>query len=93
MSNSIVSANTQGSFEGEGGRWLNDPTNSGADPEIADPYNLANPNFMPSASGAARNGAVPVAVPPSDGFFEPADYIGAMGDTDWTQGWTDFSQN
>jgi len=93
MSNSIVSANTQGSFEGEGGRWLNDPTNSGADPEIADPYNLANPNFMPSASGAARNGAVPVAVPPSDGFFEPVDHIGAMGDTDWTEGWTDFSQN
>jgi hypothetical protein len=93
MANSIVTGNGQGAFAGENGRWLNDPTNSGADPEIADPYNLASPSFMPSASGAARNGSVPVAAPPGDGFFEPVDYIGAMGATDWTQGWTDFSQN
>ena len=93
MANSIVTGNGQGSFQGEGGRWLNDPTNSGANPEIADPYNLSAPNFMPSSSGSARNGSVPVASPPNDGFFESADFIGAMGDSDWTQGWTDFSQN
>jgi hypothetical protein len=93
MGNSIVAGNLQGSFQGEGGAWINDPTNSGADPEIGDPYNLESPNFMPSASGAARNGSVPAATPPSDGFFESADFIGGMGATDWTQGWTDFSQD
>ncbi len=93
MASSIVSGNTQGAFEGDGGQWLNEPTNSGADPELADPYNLSAPDFMPSAGGAARNGSVPVASPPGDGFFEGVDFIGAMGETDWTQGWTDFSQN
>jgi hypothetical protein len=90
---SITHGNGQGDFEGDGGRFLNDPTNSGANPEIADPFNLSAPDFMPAASGPARNGAVPVATPPSDGFFESADFIGAMGGTDWTEGWTDFSQN
>jgi len=93
MTNSIVTGNGQGSFEGDGGQWLNDPSNSGANPQIADPYNLTAPNFMPSAGGAARNGAVPVATPPNDGFFESVDFIGGMGGTDWTQGWTNYTQN
>ena len=80
-------------FRARAAQWLNDPTNSGASPELGDPYNLSTPNFMPGASGAARNGSVPVATPPGDGFFESADFIGGMGGTDWTQGWTDFSQN
>jgi hypothetical protein len=91
--NSIVHGNAQGDFAGDGGVFLNDPTNSGANPEIADPYNLTAPNFMPAAGGPARNGAVPVATPPSDGFFEPADFIGGMGADDWTAGWADYSQN
>jgi hypothetical protein len=93
MSNSITYQNGQGSFTGEGGRWLNDPTNSGVNPELGAPYNLTSPDFMPAASGPARNGSVPVATPPSNSFFEAANYIGAMGATDWTDGWTDFAQN
>jgi hypothetical protein len=93
LTNTITHGNGLGDYAGDGGVFLNDPTNSGANPEIADPYNLSAPNFMPAASGPARNGSVPVAAPPSDGFFEAAGYIGAMGDSDWTQGWTDFSQN
>ncbi len=91
MSNSIVTGNGQGSFTYA--PWRDDPTNSGANPEIAAPYDLSNPNFMPSASGPARNGSVPVAIPPAGGYFDAVDFIGAMGGTDWTQGWTDFSQN
>jgi hypothetical protein len=93
LQSTITHGNGQGDYEGDGGVFLNDPTNSGANPELGDPYNLSAPDFMPSAGGPARNGAVPVATPPSDGFFESADFIGAMGADDWTAGWTDFSQN
>ncbi|MCG6920369.1 MAG: hypothetical protein LJF15_04680 [Acidobacteria bacterium] len=91
LGNSIITGNLQGSIDGPSGGWAFDL--DGGDPEIADPYNLSSPDFMPSASGIARNGTLPVATPPNDGFFEAVDYIGGMGGTDWTQGWTDFSQN
>jgi hypothetical protein len=91
LGSAIITGNLQGAIDGPSGSWAFDI--DGGDPEIADPYNLSSPNFMPSASGIARNGTVPVAQPPNDGFFESADFIGGMGDTDWTQGWTDFSQN
>jgi hypothetical protein len=54
-------------------------------------FNVSNPTFMiPGTSPAMTGGATP----PSDGFFDPsATYIGAMGATDWTAGWTSFAQN
>jgi hypothetical protein len=48
---------------------------------------------MPSPTRPARSGAVQWVQPPEDGFFEPVDFIGGMGGTDWTQGWTDYTQN
>ncbi len=93
MANSITWQNRQGDYNGEGGQWRNDPTNVRVDPELGAPYSLTSPDFMPAASGAARNGSVPVASPPSNGFFEAANFVGAMGGTDWTDGWTDFAQN
>jgi hypothetical protein len=38
---------------------------------------------------------VPAAVPPVEGFFEMALYLGALGPDptqDWTRGWTNFAQ-
>ena len=81
LGSAIIAGNLQGAYI------------DGGDPEIADAYNLSSPNFMPSATGIARNGLIPVATPPNDGFFESADFIGGMGGTDWTQGWTSYPQN
>jgi hypothetical protein len=91
--NSIVTGNGQGAFEGDRGAFANDPTNSGGDPGLAAPYNLTGPDFRPAPDGIAMNGEVPVATPPTGGFFEPVNYIGAFGMEDWMSGWTDFSQN
>ena len=68
------------------------------DPLLADPFNLANPDFRPAATSPALNGAVTASVPPNDGFFDIANFIGAVGpagsgqDT-WWMGWTDFATN
>jgi hypothetical protein len=91
LGSAIIAGNLQGAIDGPGGGWAFDI--DGGDPEIADAYNLSSPNFMPSATGIARNGLIPVATPPNDGFFESADFIGGMGGTDWTQGWTSYPQN
>ena len=68
------------------------------DPLLADPFNLASPNFQPAPASPAINGIVAPSLPPNDGFFEVANFIGAVGpagggqDT-WWRGWTDFSVN
>ena len=64
------------------------------DPGLIDPFNHTNPNFRPSGSGTLAAGGMPVAMPPNDGFFEPAPFIGALSPDpalDWTTGWTDYS--
>jgi hypothetical protein len=91
LGSAIITGNLQGAVDGPGGGWMFDI--DGGDPEIAGAFDLSAPNFMPSATGIARNGVIPVATPPNDGFFEPADFIGGMGGTDWTEGWTNFAQN
>jgi hypothetical protein len=93
MAHTITWQNTWGDYNGEGGQWLNDPTNVRVDPQLGAAYNLTRPDFMPAANGPARNGSVSVAPPPRTPFFEPADFIGAMGGADWTEGWTDFPPN
>jgi hypothetical protein len=93
MANSITWQNAQGDYNGENGRWRNDPTNVRVDPELPAPYNTTSPGFQPPASSPARNGSVQVAAPPSGDFFESVNFIGAVGATDWTAGWTDFSPN
>lgn len=60
------------------------------DPMLEDPLNLLRPGFRPRASSPAFIGG---AAPPSGGFFDPtATFIGAMGDTDWTEGWTSYPE-
>jgi hypothetical protein len=64
------------------------------DPGLIAPFNLTTPDFRP-APGSAALLRTP-AVPPADGFFEFANFIGGVGPTleeDWTRGWTTFAQN
>ncbi len=89
FANSIVHGNGQGSFKGYTA-WEDV---SADNPQLGDPYNVSAPNFTPAAGGPARSGAVPVATPPNDGFFESADFIGGVGATNWTSGWTTSAQN
>ncbi|HEX6210253.1 MAG TPA: hypothetical protein VF136_05725 [Methylomirabilota bacterium] len=64
------------------------------DPGLIDPFNHRNPNFRPYGTDALAGGSLmPVAVPPNDGFFEFAPFIGALSpdpELDWTQGWTSY---
>jgi hypothetical protein len=54
-------------------------------------FNVSGPTFMVPGTSPAMTGG---ATPPSDGFFDAtATYVGAMGATDWTAGWTAFPQN
>jgi hypothetical protein len=51
-----------------------------------------SPDFKPGAGTAALTQTA--ATPPNDGFFDPtATFIGAVGATDWTLGWTAYPQN
>jgi hypothetical protein len=60
------------------------------DPKLVAPYNLTAPNFAPAAGSPALSGG---ATPPSDGFFDAtATFVGAIGTTDWTQGWTSYPE-
>lgn len=77
-------ANMEAWFTSNGGRTF--ATN--AEVNLADPFNLSNPNAMPKPGSPVRSG---YALPPNDGFFDPtADFIGAFGQTDWTAGWSTF---
>ena len=68
-------------FIASGGRTY---TNN-SDVMLTDPFNLADPNFLPIAGSPALTGA---ATPPNDDFFDPtATFAGAFGATDWTANW------
>lgn len=54
------------------------------DPGLGDPLDATTPDFAPAAP---ITGGV---TPPDDGFFDDVTFIGAIGDTDWTAGWTSF---
>lgn len=62
------------------------------DPMLEDAVSLTAPNFKPKAASPALNGGT--AAKEGDGpFIESVTYVGAMGETDWTQGWTAYPQN
>ena len=67
-----------------------------ANPGLADPYNLTNPNFRPASIATLAGGQLAPAIPPNDGFFEVTTFIGALSPDpaqDWTQtGWANFEQ-
>jgi hypothetical protein len=66
--------------------------NRDIDPQLTDAMNEARPNFKPLTDSPALKGGA--ATPPNDGFFDPsATFIGAVGETDWTLGWTSYPLN
>jgi hypothetical protein len=67
--------------------------NSEADPVLAAPYSLRAPDFRPMSGSPAINGAVSVASPPNDGFFETVNYIGGVDpNNNWLAGWITTEQ-
>jgi hypothetical protein len=62
---------------------------AGQDPLLTNPFEYSDPDFKAMfASPVFRAGWV---APPDDGFFDQsAKFIGAMGDEDWTEEWTNF---
>lgn len=61
------------------------------DPKLAAATNVTAPSFKPLAESPALTGG---ATPPADGFFDvSATFVGAVGTTDWTTGWTAFPEN
>ena len=62
------------------------------DPQLIEPFNHTAPVFRPAAGSPALT--LSFAVPPNDGFFEMARFIGALSDNveeDWTLGWTNYA--
>jgi hypothetical protein len=68
--------------------------NQNANPMLANPFALIQPDVVPLEGSPARDGSF-VAAPPDDGFFEPVDYIGGVNPSDpWIwDAWTTFSDN
>jgi hypothetical protein len=63
------------------------------DPGLINPHNHENPDYRPASNSSLAMRHTP-ALPPNDGFFEVALFIGALGpaiEQDWTRGWTDYS--
>jgi hypothetical protein len=56
---------------------------------LTDATNRSAPDFRVKAGSAAATGAVT----PSDPFFDVAAFVGAVGENDWTAGWTAFPAN
>jgi hypothetical protein len=62
---------------------------SAASAQLANIANLNAPNFMPAAGSPALTGAAFTGLDGS--FFTTTTFRGAMGATDWTQGWTNWN--
>lgn len=59
------------------------------DADLENAFDLVTPDFRPSAQSPARDGFVR----PADAFFDDVSFRGAVGDDDWTAGWTAFPAN
>ena len=68
--------------------------NRTVDPMLADPFYGIAPNLSPMPGSPALDFNF-VQSPPDDGFFEPVDYLGAVGPGhNWTQdAWINWSKN
>ena len=64
--------------------------NTVAEINLADPFNLANPVFIPNAGSPALLGAQ-FLNGTNNSFFTTTSFRGAFGATNWMTGWTSFS--
>ncbi len=70
---------------------------------FSNPMNGTKPDLRPAAGSPALTGAADPTQNPLDqtarytgdktGFFQAVDFVGAMKDTDWTEGWTIWAIN
>ncbi|NSW94277.1 MAG: Ig-like domain-containing protein [Bacteroidales bacterium] len=58
--------------------------------QIANPFNLTAPNFLPSAGSPLLSGASFTNTRLTDSFFTQVTYRGAFGNTNWTANWCNF---
>jgi hypothetical protein len=66
-------------------------SNRDADPMVMGPTSATAPKFQVNVGSPALSGA---AAPPNDGFFDQsATFLGAVGPSDWTDGWTAYPEN
>jgi hypothetical protein len=68
--------------------------NTVAEINLANPFNLTAPNFLPNAGSPALSGAQflnGTAPSATNTFFTVTTYRGAMGTTNWTTGWASFT--
>lgn len=74
--------------------FTNGPMNREVDPMLANPFYFLVPDLAPLA-GSPLLDASYVTSPPDDGFFEPVDYVGAVGPGhNWTlEPWTIWSKD
>jgi hypothetical protein len=72
------------------------------DPGLVDPFNRRNPDFGPRRDAPVSDGTLNPKVPPNDGFFEVARFIGAVDwhdqpnptepyEGNWLAGWTTYA--
>jgi hypothetical protein len=55
--------------------------------KLTDPFNLANPNFLPQTGSPALSGTFATF---PDAGIEPVNFRGAFGTTNWLSGWANF---
>jgi hypothetical protein len=71
--------------------WFNNSNNTtytdNASLDIANPFDLSGPSFIPNASSPLLSGADFTGL----SGFDVVSFRGAFGTTDWTQGWTSFN--
>lgn len=68
--------------------------NTVAEINLANPFNLTAPNFLPNAGSPALTGAQflnGTATTPTNTFFTTTTFRGAFGTTNWMTGWTSFT--
>lgn len=61
------------------------------DPQLVAATSLTSPSFAPAAGSASLN--ADAALTPPSGFDTSARFVGAIGSTDWTKGWTAYPAN
>ena len=104
VTHSIFYGNLDGAFDDDSGEDTTPPLTTAAfaerqtglitdqDPMLGAPYDHEALDCNPAAGSPALT--APRAMPPNDGFFEPANYLGACdANDDWYRGWTTFAQN
>ena len=86
-----ITDNFSGNAAGEK-TFFEDPTRanrtiaSNTDLKVTNPFNLAAPNFLPTAGSPLLTGATTLPT-----GLEATDYVGAFKTTDWTSGWSNWT--